>query len=123
LPNEVGQVEVVAGKDVVFAEDVGCRAGFEPLFDVKVNGKPHVVEAAGARAEDHNVDRPAEIESFANPADLERDGGRRLELVRLEWGNVDGLAHLELAAGGQNAPDIDRLRHFSRFPEVKTTLQ
>ena len=123
MPNEVAEVEMIAGEDVVFAEDFRPRAGFEPFLDVEVEWEVGFVEATGARREDRDVDRPAEIEPVSNPPDGECDGGRSLELVRLERWKAYGLADFELPAGGQDAPDIDRFRHFSRFPEPKTTLQ
>ncbi len=123
MPNEVGQVQVVAGKDVVFAEDFRRAAGFEPLLDVEMEGEPDVVEATGARSEDGDVDRPAEIETVSDPPDAELDGSRFLERKRFERRKADRFANLEFPARSQDAPDIDWLRHFSRFPGVKTTLQ
>jgi hypothetical protein len=98
LPNEIAEVEVVAGKDIVFAEDLRWRTGFEPFVDVEVDWELGIVEATGARREDRYVDRPAEIEPVSNPPDRQFDGGRRLELVRLERGKAYGLVDFELPA-------------------------
>jgi hypothetical protein len=98
LPNEIAEVEVVAGKDIVFAEDLRWRTGFEPFVDVEVEWELGIVEATGARREDRYVDRPAEIEPVSNPPDRQFDGCRRLELVRLERGKAYGLVDFELPA-------------------------
>lgn len=98
MPNEIAEVEVVAGKDIVFAEDLRWRTGFEPFVDVEVDWELGIVEATGARREDRYVDRPAEIEPVSNPPDRQFDGGRRLELVRLERGKAYGLVDFELPA-------------------------
>jgi hypothetical protein len=98
LPDEIAEVEVVAGKDIVFAENFRWRTGFEPFVDVEVEWELGIVEATGARREDRYVDRPAEIEPVSNPPDRQFDGGRRLELVRLERGKAYGLMDFELPA-------------------------
>lgn len=98
MPNEIAEVEVVAGKDIVFAEDFRRRTGFETFVDVEVEWELGIVEATGARREDRYVDGPAEIEPVSNPPDRQFDGGRRLELVRLERGKVYGLMDFELPA-------------------------
>jgi hypothetical protein len=98
LPDEIAEVEVVAAKDVVFAEDFRRRAGFEPFLDIEVKWEFDIVEATGAWSEDRYVDGPAEIESVSNPPGRQFDGGRRLELVRLERGKAYGLIDFELPA-------------------------
>jgi hypothetical protein len=98
LPDEIAEVEVVAGKDIVFAEDFRRRTGFETFVDVEVEWELGIVEATGARREDRYVDGPAEIEPVSNPPDRQFDGGRRLELVRLERGKAYGLVDFELPA-------------------------
>jgi hypothetical protein len=98
LPDEIAEVEVVAGKDIVFAENFRWHTGFEPFVDVEVEWELGIVEATGARREDRYVDRPAEIEPVSNPPDRQFDGGRRVELVRLERGKAYGLMDFELPA-------------------------
>jgi hypothetical protein len=106
---------LVAHQDVAFTERIGPIAiGFESLVDVKMDGEPHVVQAARARADRRGVDGPLEFDSAADAPRDERDLGWSRKRERPEVGDGDDLVHVEFATRTKNDAHVDftERRHY-----------
>jgi len=108
LPDEVRHVELVAVKDVVFAERVvGSEGRIEPFLEFEVERKFDGFEAAGALARDSSVDDSLEFQTSSGAPDRKSDVEGKRKPKGCEVWQGKRFSNREFAPGLQDTADID----------------